>query len=729
MLAVTVASASACSNDALRSELRSGQLPDCRAYELVTPAYKEGAFFSSVFALSGNGAHLIGSSFGVLPGTEEDGLGQGTALLGAVYELSRGASGWTAAALDPPGSLFHSNGLFDASADFSKTLWELGRHRASPLGTPEEEAPCPPREGEEEAQPEAVTDFYIQYPRGTFTRVGPVTPEPCTPNATRYTYLGGSADLSRVLFTAAAGFHWPFDETEGGASPLYEYVGLAHTAAEEAKREPLLVGVEGGAGSRELVSKCGTLLGSGLGNSMYNAISSSGARVFFTALACGEHSQTPVNELLAREELPAEEGELPARAARTVAISEPLAGNCNACVTGGELRNAHFEGASIDGSKAFFTTEQELLAGAAGENLYEYDFDAPAGEKVSRISVALSSEAQVQGVARISEDGSHVYFVAKGVLAGENTEGGKPVLGEDNLYVYGEGHTSFIGTLSPNDEEADWTHADDRQVKASADGRLLEFTSQNDLTHEGVAPGRKQVFRYDAETGVLVRASIGQDGYDNNNRTPAQNAEIAARPFGSDPYTSNDSPTQAEGVLAPEDGAVFFTSADPLTPQALADQVDVLLQPAPNVYEYRNGHVYLISDGHDASTVDSHPGVLLLGSDASGENVFFTTSDSLVGQDTDTQQDIYDVRAEGGFPAPAGAPSCAGEGCRGGLGATPSLLTAGSAAQPAEASAPPAVATAKPKAKIKKKAKAKQRRGKARKATRRDRTRARTKRR
>jgi hypothetical protein len=717
MLAVTGASASACSNEILRSELHSGQLPDCRAYELVTPAYKEGAFLSSVFALSENGSHLIGSSFGVLPGTEEDGLGQGTALLGAAYELSRGTSGWTAMALDPPGSQFHNNGLFDASADFSKTLWELGRHRASILGSPEEEAPCPSGEGEEEVQPEGVTDFYIEYPRGSFTRVGRVTPEPCTPNATRYSYLGASADLSHILFKTEAGFHWPFDETTGGET-LYEYVGSAHTATEEAKREPLLVGVDGGAGSRELVSKCGTLLGSGPGNSMYNAISSSGARVFFTALACGEHSRTPVNELLAREELPVEAGELPAKEARTVAISEPLAENCKACLTGSELRDAHFEGASLDGSRVFFRTEQELLTGAVGENLYEYNFSAPAGERISRISVPLSGEADVQGVSRISEDGSHVYFVATGQLAGKNVEGEEPASGEDNLYVYGDGRTSFIATLSPSDEEVDWTHADDRQVKTSVDGRLFEFTSRNDLTREGVTPGRTQVFQYNVETGALVRTSIGQDGYDNNNRTPAQNAEIAARPFGADPYTSNDSPTQVEGVLAPEDGAVFFTSPDPLTPQALVDQMDVLRQPEPNVYEYRNGQVYLISDGRDNSTVDSHPGVLLLGSDASGENVFFATSDSLVGQDTDTQQDVYDARVGGGFSAPAGAPSCAGDGCRGALGPSPALLTAGSVSQSTEASGPPVLAAVKPTTKTKPKVKkARQKHRKARKAT------------
>ncbi len=689
-LLVASASAGACPNEALRTELRSGQLPDCRAYELVSPVYMEGALVTDTYAVSPEGSRVITGSLGTFAGAEQLTLSLSARIGGAAYLFSRTSAGWTPTSLGPPASTYHSHGMFDASADLGATLWKLSTSQQS----------------------EEVSEFYIERPQGTFARVGPATPSSSIPNNSDYTYLGASADLSHIVFSAGpeSAFRWPFDETTVGGT-LYEYTGVERPGE---TREPVLVGVEGGRGSRSLVSHCGTRLGSSsieenvLG-SMYNAVSSSGHRIFFTAVGTNEAGGCegpPVAELLAREEVPLAEGELPAAGMQTVPISEPGATACDTCLTGEELKPARFQGASLDGSKVFFTTEQKLLAGAEGENLYLYDFNASTGKRVTRVSTGAGNP-EVQGVARISEDGSHVYFVAKAVLTGASNENGVgAVAGEDNLYLYNEGHISFVTTLSPGDE-GDWSGVDERPVIASSEGRFLVFISVGDLLDEGLIGAKPQVFQYDATTGKVVRASIGQNGYNTNGVAPAIGSAIRNRLPSSYGYSFGDSPTAASGTQAPANGTVFFSSPDALTPQALHDESDFLGQPVPNIYEYRDGQIQLLSDGRDASAVDSGPGVVLVGSDASGADVFFFTADSLLPADGNTQQDLYDARVEGGLVSSPSTAGCVGEACRGGLAGVPALSPAsGSATQIAEAEEIPVAASpgkSKPKATIKKK--------------------------
>jgi hypothetical protein len=716
-LAWWVAAASACTNEALRSELHSGQLPDCRAYERVSPAFMESGVLTSEFAVSPEGSHVIASSFGAFANAEHVGVNVEGHVLGAAYLFSRTSVGWAAAALGPPVSENEGVGnMVDASAALDASLWELNTQSQS---------------GE-------VRQLYLERPLGTFTKVGATVSAASEEGVLDYHYLGASEYLSRVLFSTFPQVRWPFDGTVSEGGTLYEYTGVEQPNTEP--RQPVLVGVEGGRGSTALISHCGTRLGSnsfeetareneGLAvvrGSVYNAISASGARVFFTAVGseeAGGGCEGPrVGELFAREEQPQVSGELPPAGMRTVAISEPSAEDCGACLTSEASRSpAVFQGASLDGSHVFFTTEQELLPGAQGNNLYEYDFDAPAGERITLLSAAADPE--VQGVARISEDGSHVYFVARGRLTDGPREGCLSELSPvelkeeettheggcrakqaaDNLYVYAEGRVSFVATLAPEDE-ADWARVDTRPVQASGEGRFLVFTSVADLTHEGVASGKPQVFQYDAKAGTLVRASIGQDDFDDNNREPAVGATIAPSFPRAYSYAEVDSPTMASSVQAPADGAVFFESPDALTSQALSDQNDFLGQPVPNIYEYRAGHVYLLSDGHDISSVEASSSTVLAGSDPSGSDVFFLTADPLIPADANTQQDLYDARVEGGFPTSTPATSCAeGETCQGARAPAPALATlGGSATQAAETEIPavgsaPAAATPKPK--------------------------------
>jgi hypothetical protein len=220
------------------------------------------------------------------------------------------------------------------------------------------------------------------------------------------------------------------------------------------------------------------------------------------------------------------------------------------------------------------------------------------------------------------------------------------------------------------------------------DGRFLVFPSSGDLTPDDSSrSGARQIFRYDAQTGELIRISVGDNGFnDNGNRsgpTPcgvgfcAEDAAIPVRTLQQGPRT--------DPTMSHDGSEVFFMSPVALTTHALNDvpigtskQDGETPDYAQNVYEWHAGHVYLISDGHDASrdegqtplcpTVSS---VCLIAADGSGRNVFFSTADRLVPQDTDTSLDYYDARVcepQSGNPciaAPAAGAPCVEEACHG----------------------------------------------------------------
>jgi len=712
------ASAETCPNEALRTG-PSANLPDCRAYELVTPPYKEGALpsFGAAVVKGLGGIAGDGSRVDVVSAGD---WGQPNStnnnLEGATYELTRTASGWSEENIDLPASQFPADVAWGATPDLGETLFEA---RAT-------------------SQPLDAMDLLIRAADGSLRDLGPFFPPSSTTeppgigngavDQTIGSFTGASEDLSHVLFTIEApharnpSFLWPGDTTapESGSSErssLYEYVAGQGGP-------PALVGVD----SEGQIGQCG------IGHHGSEvAISADGSRVFFTVNPGGCESGAsgpPVKELFARTD-----------EAETVAMSEPSSKDCLACNTSpGVLAEARFAAASADGSKVFFTTSQPLLGADTSANIYEYDFNNPAGQKLVQVTAGDwgPGGAQVQdvsqananstGVVKVSPDGSHVYFVAKGALSGAvNSQGQHPTEGEDNLYVFERdpqfpgGRLSFIATLSPSDleiMEGGGCAGQACVATVTPDGRFLAFTSSKENLTPGDTSTARQVFEYDAQTSDLVRVSIGQDGFNQNGSTNTFNAEI--------PRNVN----ALYGRLAmSDDGAyVVFQSADGLTPQALNGRLEefeteqagvkeTVSYYANNVYEYHDGNVYLISDGRDAtSSEQARSSVQVDGISASGSDIFFETDSQLVPQDIDTQVDVYDARIGGGFPAPVSLlPSCSGDACQGPLSASPVLLSPGSQFQaggnpPLVGSAP----AAKPKPKAKAKAK-KCRRGFARK--------------
>jgi hypothetical protein len=672
-----VARAETCPNAQFRTGA-SANLPDCRAYEMVTPPYKDGyQVVNSTAFETENGLSIIAESLGVFAGSESD------SFLGGVYDFARTASGWRTTAVSPPASQFpNGEDPRQPIAPDGSTLWSLERINAK-------------SEGE-------AGVIYIRKPDGTFVEVGPMRTSSGAGGEVKI--IGSSRDLSHVLFRMSVGF-WPFDTT------AYPYDKSLYEYDRAGESQPALVGVSGGVGSSSLISQCGVSLGTPtMLEGGFNPVSADGSIVFFTPNGadrerCGG-AQPPVDELFARVD-----------ESQTVAVSEPSLSYCSSS----SCTDAEFQGASADGSKAFFTSAQsEEVPGVTDttNNLYEAELGEVGGEWVRRSVVQVSAGdtsgagARVQGVSAISEDGSHVYFAAQGVLApnaGAAVEPGTGLpqhaaAGADNLYLYErdaaypDGRIVFIAQLSPSDY-ADWEGAakenSEYRKQATNNGDFFVFSSVADLTPDDTTTnGERQLFEYDALNGTLVRVSIGQNGFnDDGNNLPEGSTEFAI-----------------EGRTLSEDGSyVFFESPGGLTPQALnrEEVVGGASSYANNIYEYHNGNVYLISDGRDTSAQRGESLVTLVATDASGADIFFTTSDPLVAQDTDTTSDLYDARIDGGFPAAVSLlPACSGDDCQGKLGASPVLLSPSSEFQaggnpPLAAFAPAVKAKAKPKAKLK----------------------------
>jgi hypothetical protein len=736
-------------------------LPDCRAYELATPPYTEGnPVVAENGAVSPDGEHLLLGATGAFAGAGNLWYEDASNPMATAYRLSRTPSGWRSEVLTPPATQFTHAHLFAASpADaLQTTLWGAGTHPAPRVG-------------------EAV---YLRRPDGSFSLLGPeVAParaaEPLGAYYEELDFVGASADLTRSLFTVAkqGKSTWPGDTTANDRMSLYEYVYSGSPSP-----EPTLVGVrnEGTVAqaaaeaadphlneAAELISQCGTALGSvnqkegeageehvGEG-SLYNAVSADGETVFFTSQKCANHpGEPPVTELYAR-----------LAAAKTLAVSEPpltgpgavpgrlCTGACETAETvPANRRLGFFQGASQDGSKVFFTTKQPLLnSDTDNENdLYMAEIEGHGAAAHLSALRQLSHDptpaqpAEVQGVVRVSEDGSHVYFVAKGVLAGPNAEAQSPQLGADNLYVYDTAteQTAFVATLltpaeesalqaaeaaakasaiataelayfpayyealahGETEEEASaaafhafftreteliqelgatssagtlaadravWQNQDNRPAQATPDGRYLLFLSSAHLT-PGDTSAVPQLFRYDAAAESILRVSIGQGPAAGNVATFGAAPQIPSPQF-----KEVDRPTEADfyRAISPDGQSVFFTSAAPLLPGAAPG--------ATNLYEYRAGAVYLLSDGHDASKTRESPTVRFLGAAGpSARDAFFTTADPLV-PGAGSQQSVYDARAAGGFPAPASPSSCRAEACRGLPAQSPASATAGSA--------------------------------------------------
>ena len=627
-----------CPNQRFRTGF-SALLPDCRAYEMVSPIDKDGGDIVTFIDATGYENGLDQVSTGGERFTYSAGRSFGEAKGGpytAQYLAGRDpVRGWATEAISP--ARHPQPGFFgeDFETDYKFFSADLSSGWLAPAPEPA-------------LAPGALEGVRTLYRRDN-TSAGfeaLTTVEPPSVDLSTYAVevQGVSADGSRAVFVAN-GKLTSDASSETNIAQVYE--------SDRSGGLRLISVLPSGAASNQHSSAGsaneGFTFGYGYGrlSSVDRAVSADGSRVYWSEL---DGSSAAPGKLYLRVNAGQEQS--------AVAGGECVESD-KACSVAVSSNAAQFWTASTDGSRALYTFTEGARAGELDEFNLEEDTSTPVAEKV-------------KGLLGASEDLSYIYFVSTEALG----PGAKT--GQRNLYVRHDEVTSFIATLASGDTDNALSPVSKVPIRHAArvtpDGRHIAFISTASLTgydNTDVVTGEpdSEVYTYDATSEELHCVSCDRSGARPSGRVvqPAGNAEQFL------PTAASISPWEnelyASRVLSDDGSRVFFNSYVALVPRDTNGKEDVYEWEAPGSGDCTSesfafssaagGCVGLISSGEspqDSEFVEASP---------SGSDVFFATSASLLPQDPGLV-DIYDARVGGGFPAPQAPPApCEGEACQG----------------------------------------------------------------
>jgi hypothetical protein len=682
-LAPASAARAECPNEPIRrQQLYGSRLPDCRAYEQVSPVRKnltDAAGEPGVVQASSSGEGVSFFAVAPFPGTAGSG-GQVPTYLGV---RSLDSDEWLTEGLLPEAAPGAGDQVIGLSEDLAKSV-VLAEEPPLVPGEP----PHGPETRYAYVEDNATDSYQLLAPNIGF---GMFSFADATPGDARILFET-KADLSTTNVAPAPGvtnlYEW------NGAKPLGERVSLAGVLPD---KEAPHGGSVAGPGGLAVKTLDGRKPG-GAASEYYtqNTISEDGSRIFFSEA----FAETEPGKGMIYMREPAAE--------RTVQVS-----------AGADP--AYWRAATPSGSFVFYTE---------GEDLYRYNVDDGQREALT------SGAAGVQGTLGISDDGSYLYFVATAKLASNKDGNGEAAeTGADNLYQWHEqAATHAVGTtfiarlLGPNAElpqdGPDWRDYDENALegggssggekssRVAPDGKAVLFSSVSQLTNYD-NDGEIEFYLYNAErplsssNPVCVSCNPSGSPAVSGAHLTAAGGDLTASPVARDAFLTRN--------LSSEGNRVFFQTEEALVPDDTNGQLDVYewerareetdpeeteatdscTRTSASFSEQDDGCLYLISTGQSAQP--SYFG----DASESGDDVFFFTRQSLVSQDQDLNVDLYDARVDGGIPAqnppPPPAPCTDETSCRGASDPLPAFGAPSSTTITGEANLAPPDPKPKPK--------------------------------
>jgi hypothetical protein len=323
---------------------------------------------------------------------------------------------------------------------------------------------------------------------------------------------------------------------------------------------------------------------------------------------------------------------------------------------GNGVAEAFFNATSADGTRAFFDTDEQLVADDTDAS---FDMYENRGGAVTRLSTGSTGGNGAFDIffSAISADGTRAFFETDEKLTAADTDAAFDV------YERAGGVTTLISTGSSggNGPQEVIFHAissDGTRVFFETDEKLVAADTDSEpdvyersagttsLVSTGPAGGNGQFFvafggvssngtRVVFETDEQLVAADSDAFYDVYERAGGTTTLVSTGPAG-----GNSNLDAGYREISPDGNHVFFQTSEQLVSADTDAQTDV--------YERSGGNTILVSTG-PAGGNGALPAAFE-GTSYDGGRVYFSTSESLDAADTDTSRDIY-RRTYGGSAA------------------------------------------------------------------------------